>query len=70
MLAELLNNPRYWRERAEEAHVHACHLTDPEAKHIMLGIIEDYLKLCRLCRRAGARGLSDEPVEQTLRAAE
>ena len=56
MLAELLNNARYWRERAEEAHVHACHLTDPEAKRIMLGIIDGYLKLSR---KAAARRLSD-----------
>jgi hypothetical protein len=67
MLAELLNNARYWRERAEEAHVHANQLTDPEAKHIMLGIIGEYLKLSR---KAGTRRLSDGPIEQIVTAAE
>jgi hypothetical protein len=47
MLAGLLNNAKHWRERAEEAHVHADQLTDPEAKHIMHGIIKSYLRLAR-----------------------
>jgi hypothetical protein len=67
MLVELLNNPRYWRERAEEAHVLAHQLTDAEAKHIMLGIIDGYLKLSR---KAAARCLSDAPTEEIVTAAE
>jgi hypothetical protein len=66
MLAELLNNAKYWRERAEEAHVHADHLTDPEAKQIMLGIIDAYLKLSR----QSASLLSAGPIEEVVTAAE
>jgi hypothetical protein len=45
----------------------AYQLTDPEAKRIMLEIIDGYLELCRT---AGARRLSDGPVEQIAMAAE
>jgi hypothetical protein len=67
MLAELLNNAKYWRERAEEAHVHADHLTDPEAKQIMLGIIDGYLKLSR---QSAERLLSAGRIEAIVTAAE
>lgn len=67
MLAELLNNAKYWRERAEEAHVHADHLTDSEAKQIMFGIIDGYLKLSR---QAGDRRLSAGAIEEIVTAAE
>jgi hypothetical protein len=67
MLAGLLNNPKHWRERAEEAHVYADRLTDPEAKQIVLGIIGGYL---RLARRAKECQLSAGPFEQVIAAAE
>jgi len=41
------NDPKHWRERAEEARAHAGQMTDPEAKRMMLGIAEDYEKLAR-----------------------
>jgi hypothetical protein len=41
------NDPKHWRERAEEARAHAQQMTDPEAKRMMLTIAEDYEKLAR-----------------------
>jgi hypothetical protein len=40
-----INNPKHWRERAEEARVHAEQIADPESKKMMLRIAEDYEKL-------------------------
>jgi len=36
-----VNDPAYWRKRAEEARVHAEQITDPESKKMMLKIAED-----------------------------
>jgi hypothetical protein len=38
------NDPKHWRDRAEEARVIADQLSDPEAKR-MLVIADDYDKL-------------------------
>jgi hypothetical protein len=54
----LLNNAVHWRERAEDARVHAEHLTDPAAKTMMLAIAESYEKLAQ---RAEERRLSAGP---------
>jgi hypothetical protein len=40
-----INDPKHWRQRAEEARVHAEDIFDPEAKKTMLRIAEDYEKL-------------------------
>jgi hypothetical protein len=60
VLLELLNNVRHWRDRAEKARMHADQLTDPEAKHMMLGIAESYEKLAQ---RAEERRLKAESSE-------
>jgi hypothetical protein len=54
---ELLNNAEHWRDRAEEARVHAEQLTDPVAKGMMLRIAADYDKIAR---RAAERRVRDE----------
>jgi hypothetical protein len=46
-----INDPEHWRERAEEARVHAEQLTDPEAKQTMLNIADDYEKLAQRAER-------------------
>lgn len=38
-------DPKYWRERAEEARAQAEEMHDPKAKRTLLGIAESYEKL-------------------------
>ena len=42
-----INDPKHWRERAQEARVHAEQIADPESKKMMLKIAEDYEKLAQ-----------------------
>jgi hypothetical protein len=42
-----LNDPRQWRTRANEARAHVGKITDPEAKRIMLEIVERYETLAK-----------------------
>jgi hypothetical protein len=42
-----INDPAHWRQRAEEARVHAEQMTDPESRRMMLNIAEDYEKLAK-----------------------
>jgi hypothetical protein len=38
----LLDDPQYWRDRAEEARARAEQIKDPDNKHIMLKIAEGH----------------------------
>lgn len=40
-----INDPEYWRKRAEEARAIAVQMTDHHTKAVMLGIAQDYEKL-------------------------
>ena len=42
-----INDPKHWRERAEEARIHAEQMNDLESKKAMLRIAEDYEKLAK-----------------------
>ena len=46
-----INDPKHWRDRAEEARTVADELTDPDSKRRMLRIAENYEELAR-CRTA------------------
>ena len=37
-----LNDPKHWRERAEEARTRADQMSDPRCKIAMLGVADDY----------------------------
>jgi hypothetical protein len=42
-----INDPKHWRDRAEEARAVADEFTDPDAKRRMLRTAEDYEELAR-----------------------
>jgi hypothetical protein len=42
-----INDPKHWRDRAEEARTIADDITDPDSKRKMLRIAEDYEELER-----------------------
>ena len=42
-----INDPKHWRERAEEARAIADQLTDPDSKRRMLRVAKDYEELAR-----------------------
>jgi hypothetical protein len=46
-----INDPKHWRERAEEARVHAEEMFDPEARKARLRIAGDYDELARRAER-------------------
>jgi len=43
----LIRDPKYWRERAEEARVHAERIADRASKKKRLKLAEDYEKLAK-----------------------
>jgi predicted Rossmann-fold nucleotide-binding protein len=42
-----INDPKHWRDRAEEARTVADDITDPDSKRKMLRIADDYEELAR-----------------------
>ena len=48
----LLNDPSHWRKRAAEAREIADHMSDPEARQMMLKVADGY---DRIARRVAAR---------------
>jgi predicted Rossmann-fold nucleotide-binding protein len=55
-----INDPKYWRERAEEARMVADELTDPDSKRRMLRVADDYEELAK---RAEKRLRDDDKKE-------
>ena len=47
----ILDEPKHWLERAEEARSIADQLSDPESRRMMLRIAEDYERLANHARR-------------------
>jgi hypothetical protein len=50
-MAGLIDNPEYWRGRAEETRTLADSLKDKESKQIMLGIAKDYDRMAELAEQ-------------------
>ena len=48
---KFLNDFEYWRDRAEEARVHAEHFRDPATRRMMLDIAEGYERVARLAEQ-------------------
>jgi hypothetical protein len=46
-----LDDPQYWRDRAQEARMHADKMKDPETKHIMLRIAEGHERQAQLLEK-------------------
>jgi len=46
-----INDPKHWRERAEEARTVADELTAPDSKRRMLRIADDYEETARRAER-------------------
>jgi hypothetical protein len=51
-----IDDPDYWRKRAEEARTIAERMTDTHTKALMLGVAESYEKIAKF-----AAGSADEP---------
>ena len=47
----ILNNPKHWRERADEARAVADQLDDLDARSTMLGIADEYERLAQNAAR-------------------
>jgi molecular chaperone GrpE (heat shock protein) len=47
MIKVPINDPKHWRERAEEARTVADDMTDPQSKGQMLRLAADYEELAR-----------------------
>ena len=51
-----VNDPKYWRERAEKTRNHAKQMSDPEPRKAMLKVAEDYEKLAKRAETAATGG--------------
>jgi hypothetical protein len=54
MSKRLLDDPQYWRDRAEEARTQADKMKDPETRHIMLRIAEGHARQAQLLEKKAA----------------
>jgi hypothetical protein len=58
-MESILDDPKHWRERAEEARTIADQLSDPESKRMILRIAEDYLRMAEHAARRAKRAPSN-----------
>jgi bacterioferritin (cytochrome b1) len=53
-MSKRLDDPQYWRDRAEEARTHAEEMKDPETRHIMLKIAEGHERQAQILEKKKA----------------
>jgi hypothetical protein len=53
-MSKRLDDPQYWRARADEARMHADQMKDPETRHIMLRIAEGHQRQAQLLEKKAA----------------
>jgi bacterioferritin (cytochrome b1) len=58
-----LTDPQYWRDRAEEARMHAAEAQDPQMKSLWLRIVEGHERQADILQRA-LDLLTDKPPER------
>jgi len=51
----ILDDPKHWLERADEARSIADQISDPDSRRMMLRIAEDYERLANHARRRKSR---------------
>ena len=56
-MTSILENPKHWRDRAEEARTIAEKLSDPKSREILFTIAEDYLRLAEHAERQAKKRL-------------
>jgi hypothetical protein len=61
LTSDLLTNPRFWRDRAEEIRVLAERSVDPKIKRMLQGIVAGYEKLAQ---RAEERRRESSPDDR------
>jgi len=59
-----INDPKYWRERAEEARTVASEMTIPDGRRRTLRIAEDYEELARGAERRLKRQRPQQQQQQ------
>jgi hypothetical protein len=45
MTSHVFDDPKHWRQRAEQARALAEQMSDPTSREMMLGIVKDYERL-------------------------
>ncbi len=55
MSASFINDPKHWRERAEQARILADQMNDPQSKQAMLRIAADYERLAERAEERAKR---------------
>ena len=62
MPSHIFDNPKHWRQRAEQARALAEQMSDPASREMMVGIAKDYE---RLAERAEQRAQEERKKKES-----